>query len=554
MIFKKHNESNKLFIFHIKKLLILSFVLSIAGIVVIIRIFEVSTKNSYPVNQVKKVFNNENSVRGKIKDRNGRVLASNIYTYKLIAYPNSIKDLNHTIINIKKQFPELNSKSLKRKLNDKKKVEVLLKKNIIAPDAKRINSLGIPGIYFKKDLKRFYPHKNLTSHIVGHINDNKSGVYGAEKTFNDKLSNGEEIHLSIDLRVQHAVKEELLKGFIQYQSKSATAIIINLESSEILSLVSLPDFNPNQSINPKKNSYRNTATLNLYEMGSTFKIFTIAAALELSDVSLSSSFDATAPLRISNFIIKDYHPENRILTTKEIFLKSSNIGSSLIAKEIGVNNLKNFYNKIGILDFSRINLAEKSKPILPRRWGDIEVATLSFGHGISISPISMVEAASVIFNRKQTKGLTIKKENNELKLINNLISENTRKKLIKLMEENVLFGTGKRAALDEYKIGGKTATGEKPASKGYDENKLVSSFLSIFPVDQPRFMSLVLYDEPSIYKTNITNDNVTGGTTAAPVTASIIKRIAPVLGLTKKNKIGFELMVKNKNELNFASY
>ena len=176
---------------------------------------------------------------------------------------------------IKQQLPEFNLTKLEKKINNKKKVEVLLKKSITAPEAKRINSLGIPGLSFKKSLKRFYPHKNLTSHIVGHLNDNTSGVYGAEKTFDSNLIKGEDVYLSIDLRLQHAVREELFRGLVKYEAKSASAILVDLNTTEILSLVSLPDFNPNKSINPNSKSYRNTATLNLYEMGSTFKIFTI---------------------------------------------------------------------------------------------------------------------------------------------------------------------------------------------------------------------------------------------------------------------------------------
>ena len=197
-------------------------------------------------------------------------------------------------------------------------------------------------------IKRFYPHREVTSHFVGHVNGNMIGQLGAERTYNNKLYLGEDINLGIDIRLQYIVRDELEKARIKYKAKSATAIIADLNNGEILSLVSLPDFNPNQSINPELNSYTNTATLNLYEMGSTFKMFTITAALELSQVNLETKFDATNSIKIANYEIKDYKPQNRILLTK-IFLRSSNIGSSLIALEVGKLKLKNFM-KDSLLD------------------------------------------------------------------------------------------------------------------------------------------------------------------------------------------------------------
>ena len=241
------------------------------------------------------------------------------------------------------------SKTLLKKLKNKEKYEVLIKKNITAPEAKKINNLGIPGVEFVPVIKRFYPHREITSHFVGHVNGNMIGQLGAERTFNNKLHEGENINLGIDIRLQYIVRDELEKARIKYNSKSATAIIADLNSGEILSLVSLPDFNPNQSINPVLNSYTNTATLNLYEMGSTFKMFTITAALDLSQVNLETKFDASKSIKIANYEIKDYKPQNRILSTKEIFLNSSNIGSSLIALELGKLKLKNFHSVLDLL-------------------------------------------------------------------------------------------------------------------------------------------------------------------------------------------------------------
>ena len=381
------------------------------------------------------------------------------------------------------------------------------------------------------------------------------GQLGAERTFHNRLKLGENINLGIDIRLQYIVRDELEKARVKYNAKSATAIIANLHNGEILSLVSLPDFNPNQSINPMKNSYTNTATLNLYEMGSTFKIFTIAAAIEFSKINMNTKFDASKPIKISNYKIKDYKPQNKILSTKEIFLNSSNIGSSLIALELGKDKLKTFYEQLGLLNTSRVNLNEKTKPIIPIKWGKIETATLSFGHGLSISPIQMVEAASRLFNNNQTFTTQIhKKEKDDIKKVEKFISENTIDTLKQLMHENTIVGTAKKARLKGFDIGGKTATGEKAVKGKYDKTKLVSSFLAIFPIEKPNYISLVLFDEPSIGNIKKLRQGATGGLTAAPVTADIFKRIFPILGITKNYDLEPGLFVNNKGELNLVSY
>ncbi len=555
MLFSEFFEVNKKEKKYNKILLIISFLIGILGLVIIMRLVEVSfpKKNLIIVdkNVIKKINNKK---RGMLLDRNNRILASNIYIYNLKAYPKKIKDPLNTI-NMLSNHIIFNNKALFKKIKNKEKYEVLIKKNITAPQAKRINNLGIPGVEFVPVIKRFYPHKEITSHFVGHVNGNMIGQLGAERTFNNKLNSGEDINLSIDIRLQYIVRDELEKARIKYNSKSATAIIADLNNGEILSLVSLPDFNPNQSINPELNSYTNTATLNLYEMGSTFKMFTITAALDLSQVNLDTKFNASKSIKIANYEIKDYKPQNRILSTKEIFLNSSNIGSSLIALEVGKLKLKNFYDKIGLLKISNINLTEKTKPITPKIWGKIQTATLSYGHGLSISPIQMIEASSKLFNNNLAYKTQIHKKNKEETIEKTkFLSENTIDTLKYLMYENTLNGTARKAKLDGFKIGGKTATGEKAEKGKYDKTKLVSSFLSVFPIENPKFISLVLFDEPSLGDLKNYREGATGGKTAAPVTANIYRRIFPILGITKSYKLGPELIVDNKGELNFVSY
>ena len=539
---------------NIKKILILGFIMSIIGLVVVMRIFELSLPNSYEqVSNKKQYINNTNQERGLLLDRNENIIASNIYVYSLKAYPRKINKPEKMIQLLKEHVDFNDFDAVKRKIYNKDKFEVVIKKNITAPEAKRINSIGIPGLEFVPVIKRLYPNEKVTSHYIGHVNKEMKGVSGAERSFNDTLDKGENVKLSIDIRVQYAVRDELVKASKEFNSKSATAIIADINNGEIISLVSLPDYNPNTSIDPNIISYRNTATLNLYEMGSTFKIFSIAAALESSDIDIDSKFDARKPMKLSKFTIKDHHPQNRVLSTKEIFIRSSNIGASRIALKLGNRKLKSFYDDLGLLNLSTIDLYEKTDPITPDKWGDVETATLSFGHGLSISPMQMIEAGSLLFSENTNTTVTIKKREASYKSEkNNFISAKTKSILKELMYENVIFGTGKKAKISGYEIGGKTATGEKSLNGEYDKNKLVSSFLAIFPAKNPKYISLVLFDEPN-NKVDIKR-STGGGATAAPTTAKILMRILPILGLPKKIDIRPDIIVTQKDKLNLASY
>ena len=534
----------------LRRLILVAFLMATIGLVIFSKILEVSILYEKKPQNVSSAKNEKKILfRGVIKDRNGKILASNIFKYKLKAYPKLIKDPVLTSEILSNKLKNLDKNRVLKQISNKLRYEIVIARNITAKKAKYLNSLGIPGLEFFPTVKRFYPHSNLTSHLVGHTNKKLEGVNGMEKTYNNKLSTGKDITLSIDIRLQHAIREELAKDLLNFNAKTATAILADLNSNEILSMISLPDYNPNLSINPSDISYRNTATLNLYEMGSTFKIFSLAAGFEYANIKLNSSFDVSKPLKISNYLIKDYHPQNRVLSAKEVFLKSSNKGASLIALQLGGNNLKNFYDNLGLLDYSSINIIEKSKPKFPRNWGEIETANLSFGYGISITPMHLIEAASLIFGKAEFENVKLELQKITKQKNNELLSVSTKEKLLHLMEENVLYGTGKNAFIKGYHVGGKTATAEKvnKIQGGYDKRKLVSSFLSVFPINNPKYICLVLFDEPLFQNINNNHDGATGGRTAAKTTAKIIKRISPILGI-EKEKNSKKILVDNKKK------
>ena len=556
-IIHKKNQRNFNAVIITRRLFLISFLLSILGIVIFSKIFELSILNQNKLANSDSIDKKKEYIfRGIVKDRNGKILATNIFKYKLKAYPKLIKNPEETAEILKKNIKDLDTNRVIKKISDKSKYEVVIARNITAKKAKYFNSLGIPGLEFFPAVKRFYPHSNLTSHFVGHTNNSLKGINGIEKTYDEKLSSGEDITLSMDLRIQHAIREELLKDALAFNSKTATAILADLNTNEIIAMVSLPDYNPNLSINPSLSSYRNTATLNLYEMGSTFKIFSLAAGFEYADLKLNSSFDVSKPLKISRYTIKDYHPQNKVLSTKEVFLKSSNKGASLIALKLGGANLRNFYNNLGLLDYSLINFIERSKPMYPGKWGDIETANLSFGYGISITPIHLIQATSLVFSNSKFENMKLELQKTTNKKHTQFLSDSTKKKLLHLMEENVLKGTGKNAYVKGYGIGGKTATAEKvKKNEGvYDKRKLVSSFLSIFPIKSPKYICLVLFDEPFLKNNFNENYGATGGKTAAKTTSKIIRRIAPLLGIERKYFYDEMIVNLEKGDFNLASF
>lgn len=470
--------------------------------------------------------------RGDIVDRNGALLATSLMTASLFANPREIREPAETARKLEKALG-LDAGQMEKRLRSNKSF-VWIKRNMTPSEQQAANAIGIPGLYFLPEEKRIYPYGNLFSHMLGYVGIDNKGLAGVEKYFNRRLSDNAQSHeplvLSVDARLQAVMREEMKKTMETYQAIGATGIIMDVDSGEILSMVSLPDFDPHHPARASDASRFNRAALGAYEMGSTFKSFTIAMALDKGTVSIKGGYDATAPLKISSFTIQDAHPEKRWLSVPEIFAYSSNIGVAKMALDVGGKQQKAFLESMGMLQPIEIELPERATPLYPSNWKEINTVTISYGQGISVSPLHLVRGIAGLVDGGTLPRLTLVKGGNQGKGKGpRVISEKTSQNMRRLMRLVVDHGTGSKADVPGYRVGGKTGTAEKAVAGGYNENAKLASFVGTFPVDDPRYVILVMIDEPKGDKS--TYGFATGGWISAPAVASIVSRMGPLMAM-----------------------
>ncbi len=394
--------------------------------------------------------------RGKILDREGNILATTIFTYSLFADTSKIRDPKASSIKLSKVLNDIDLEETEKLFSSGRKF-VWIKRKIDPNLASKINSLGEPGFNFRTEPLRFYPLGSLVSHVVGHVNIDQLGQSGIEGYFDKKLSTGNDVTTSFDIRIQHVVREELIKGINLYKAKKAVGVILDINTGVVVAMVSLPDFNPNKKIDPKAKSYINNATLSSFEMGSTFKAFTIAAALDSKTANFGSMYNVSSPLRLGKKFIRDTYIYKKNLSLSEVFTKSSNIGSSLIALDLGSESQKEYLKRFGLLDIPEVEMNEISKPQAPSRWGgDIQTATISYGYGIAVTPIQTIASVSALMNGGVLNTPTILKlDNSDQKTSLNqkrVISENTSDAMKALFRLVVEKGTGGNAVVPGYQV------------------------------------------------------------------------------------------------------
>ena len=476
------------------------------------------------------------TVRGDIFDRTGQVLATTLETHSLYADPTQVWDPAETAEALAGVLPGLDVERVIRDLSSRRRF-VWIQRNLTPRQRQAVFALGLPGVGFRTEPRRVYPRGRLASHIVGYTDRDLNGLAGSERAFNTALTSGDgrPVALSIDMAVQFHIDEVLRASMIEFNALAASGIVMNVETGEIVGMVSLPDYDPNRPMEAEANERLNRSAQSVYEMGSTFKAFTVALALETGTATLESGYDASNPLRLGGHTINDYHAEDRWLTLSEVFTHSSNIGSSLIALEAGADAQRGFLGDLRLLERAPIELVESADPLLPRQWAQTETATISYGHGIAVSPIATVAAFAAIANDGVYVPPTLLPvAANETIVGERVMSPETARDVLALMRENVTEGTGGRAEAPGYRVAGKTGTAEKPHRGGYDSSRLISSFSAVFPYDDPQYAVLVLLDEPQGNES--TYGYATGGWTAAPATGEIISRIAPILGVERSNE------------------
>ena len=500
-------------------------------------------------------------MRGRILDRNGRLLAGNLPITVLHANPNEIMNIDAAAARL---APTLSHRSIAdlRNLLGKKTKYVELDRQLSPKQHAAILQLGIPGVYFAKGMTRIYPRGQTAAHVLGFVDTDHNGIAGIEKALNTELANGQDVTLSLDLGLQTIISHEIQKQIDLFEAIGGAGVVLDIHSGEILAAASLPDFNPNQFGRVSDDARFNRATKGLYEMGSTFKVLNTAIALETGAANINQRFEVAKPLRISRFTITDYKPRVRPLNVPEIMVYSSNIGSARIAEAIGADTQRAYMDKLGLLDRLPLQLPETSKPLSPKTWRRTTTATVSYGHGISISMVHLASAIAAAAGTGQWIAPTlIKSKTGEAPLAMRVFSDSTTRAVRSMMRLVVshVDGSGNLAEAPGYMVGGKTGTAEKIKTGGYNRKANVTTFAAIFPVHDPRYVIITMVDEPKGQKHSY--GYATAGWVAAPPIRPIVQQIAPLLGILPvdenspsiRQKLMLDFKIGNE-EATLASY
>ena len=472
-------------------------------------------------------------MRGNILDRNGVLLATTIETPSLYADPHFISDPQSAARQLVAIFPDISYEKLLKDLSGKKRF-VWIKRGISPEQRRAVLHIGEPGLDFEEETKRYYPQGALASHLIGATDIDSKGIAGLERGFDSKLSLGQHVSLSVDTRLQHVLRREIKAAAETFKAIGGMGVIMNAKTGEVLAGVSWPDFKPNHMREASSGARFNRLMTGTYEFGSVFKTFSTAAFLENYDVPLSTTFDASEPIKSGRFTIRDYHAEDRVLTIPEVFMYSSNIGSAMMGQAVGNERLKKFYDDLGLLTRLDMGTMETAKPQVPKQWGDISTLTTSYGHGIAVTPMHVSAAMASTVNG----GLWVEptfaaraQDTHTTPQALSVMSEKTSETMRGLLRLVVTDGTGKNAEATGFRVGGKTGTAEKPGKikKGYDRKRLISSFVGAFPMDDPQYVVFVALDEPKGNKA--TYGYATAGWVAAPVVSKVITSMASILGI-----------------------
>jgi cell division protein FtsI (penicillin-binding protein 3) len=487
------------------------------------------------IRNAKTVINTEPSntspeahLKEDIVDRNGEILATCLTTASCYCDPTIVIDVDETAKKLSKIKGMPGIDKIKQKIGDSNKHFAWLLRHVAPTTQQKIMDLGLPGILFQKDYRRIYTHGSLFSHIVGGVDIDGDGIYGIEKQFNDKLRS-RKIVLTVDLRVQAIVHSELKKAIKRFHAIGGNAVVMGI-NGEVISMVSFPDFDPNHIRSEDVNNMFNRNTLGAYEPGSTFKILNTAIALENGRASLQSMYDATTPIRIGRFSIDDFKGKRRMLSLAEAFVFSSNIAAVKISQQFGTRIQKEYMKKFGVLDKCSIEIPEVGSPIIPKDWREASSMTISYGYGISVSPLQILSSVASVIGDGNKVYPTLLLSNSNFHEREKIVSEKTTKIMRDLMRATVCFGTAKKAGIPGIEIFGKTGTAYKKVGRGYGSNanrSRITTFIGGFPKRDPKYVMIVMLDDPKPIEG--THGYATAGWNAAPAARDIFERIIPML-------------------------
>lgn len=479
--------------------------------------------------------------RGEIVDRNGLPLARNFNAYALWYNPTAL-DNGTPLVNdpaevaraLHRIFPDLDSEELTARL--KAGTPTYLRRRILPEEANRVHMLGEPALEFPRETERYYPQGSMAAHVLGFVSADGKGRVGMEEVFNDQLTDpvgrATPAVLSIDARVQGALEDELGQGMYESKAKGAAGIILDVETGEVLALASLPAFDPNKIDHQSTPNIFNRVTNQVYELGSTFKPITIAAALDAGTITdLGRRYPANRPLAVGRFQIRDSHTIGAAINVPQTLIHSSNIVTARIADELGGDQLMAKMRALGMNERPYIELPARGYPIWPGdNWARITTMTVAYGHGIAVTPLHLASAYAALVNGGIWRPSTLKKlEPDEVPPGRRVFKASTSARMRQMLRMTVEYGTGRKAQAPGFRVGGKTGSAEKPGAGGYHRTTLVSTFAAAFPMDRPRYVVIAMLDEPQ--GTAATSGQRTAAWNAAPVVSRVVPRIGPLLGV-----------------------
>src|SRR5579872_1759407 len=481
--------------------------------------------------------------RPDLLDRNGAILATDVKTMSVFAEPNRIIDVDEAVELLTAVLPDLNARELRERLSSKKGF-IWVKRHITPKEQAEIFHLGLPGIGFLPENKRVYPNGPIGAHVIGYVDKDNIGIAGMEKYLdNQSLADPhvagfsvdqaalKPVRLSLDLRITHALRDELQWGLERFRAKAAAGAIMDVTTGEVIAAESLPDFDPNDPGDMKDPNLINRLTVGVYEMGSTFKALTLAMALDSGKATLATRVDARENLRYGRFTIHDFHATHRVLTVPEVFTHSSNIGSARLALMIGVQGHQAFLRKAGQLDRMRTELPESAEPLVPKNWGELNTMTIAFGQGLNVAPLQAMMAVAALVNggNLMTPTFLTRSPAEALAHSRRLVSAQTSESMRYLLRANATHGSAGFANIPGYYVGGKTGTAQKNFHGHYSNDKVFTTFMAVVPADKPKYLYMAIYDDPQAAPGD--GGYHTAAYNAGRVTGRLIERVEPLLGV-----------------------
>ncbi|MGO4872863.1 MAG: peptidoglycan D,D-transpeptidase FtsI family protein [Roseiarcus sp.] len=481
--------------------------------------------------------------RPDLLDRDGAILATDVKTMSVFADPRQIIDKDEAVELITAVLPDVDAKELRERLGSKKGF-VWVKRQVTEKEQREIFHLGLPGVGFIPENKRVYPNGPLGAHVIGFVDKDNVGIAGMEKYLDEQSLTDphvagfsvdpaalKPVRLSLDLKATHALRDELVAGLARFRAKAAAGAIMDVNTGEIVALESLPDFDPNDPADAKDPDKINRVDVGVYEMGSTFKALTIAMALEAGKVNLATRIDARQSLRYGRFTIHDFDATHRMLSVPEVFTHSSNIGAARMALMVGVDGHQAFLKKMGQLDRLRTELPESAEPLVPKRWGELTTMTIAFGQGLNVAPIQALMAVAALVNGGELIPPTflVRSEAGAAAVAHRVVSPQTSESMRYLMRANATHGSAGFANVAGYYVGGKTGTADKIVHGHYSHDKVFTTFMAITPADKPKYLYLVMYDEPQALPED--GGFHTAAHNAGRTTGRLIERVEPLEGV-----------------------